>query len=225
MPSSLQIAELQQVLKRADIWQASQQSHNCHSIASGYSPLDKLLHLGGWPLNRLTEILVERVNIGEMTLILPAIAKAMEKGGWLFLIEPPFNPYAPGWLKANIDIHKMIIIQSCQEKDWLWAAEQVIAHQGICCTLFWPLKDNLSNKVLKRLQLAATQGAQLNFIFRSISVASQSSPASLRLVVKKTNKKIVNSKRVDVEVLKQSGGWSGQKVVIDLYKPSLQEIK
>jgi len=217
MPSSLQIAELQQVLKRADIWQASKQSNHYPAIVSGYASLDKLLHFGGWPLNRLTEILIERLNIGEMQLILPAIAKVMEKGGWLFLIEPPFNPYAPGWLKANINIQKMIIIQSCQEKDWLWAAEQVIGHQESCCTLFWPPKDHLSNKVLKRLQLAAAQGGRLNFIFRSISVTNQSSPASLRLVVKKTDKENTNSKSLDVEVLKQSGGWSGQKGIVDLH--------
>ena len=225
MSSSLQIVSLQQVLKRADIWQASQRRSQHHSIASGYSPLDKLLHIGGWPLNRLTEILVEQSHIGEIQLVLPAIAKAMQKGGWLFLVEPPFNPYAPAWLKANIDIQKMIIIQSCQEKDWLWAVEQVIGHQGICCTLFWPPKDNLSNKVLKRLQLAAEQGSKLNFIFRSMSVVSQSSPASLRLVVKKperemlNTRKIVHSRKIAIEVLKQSGGWSGQKVVVDLSDP------
>ncbi len=230
MSSSLQIVSLQQVLKRADIWQASQRRSQYHSIASSYSPLDKLLHIGGWPLNRLTEILLERPHIGEMQLVLPAIAKAMQKGGWLFLVEPPFNPYAPAWLKANIDIQKMIIIQSCQEKDWLWAAEQVIGHQGICCTLFWPPKDNLSNKVLKRLQLAAEQGSKLNFIFRSMSVVGQTSPASLRLVVKKTESKkpekkifnlrgIVHSRKIAIEVLKQSGGWSGQKVIVDLSDP------
>lgn len=211
---------LQQVLKRADIWQASQQLKISNSIASGYSGLDKQLHQSGWPLSRLTEILVEYNHIGEMQLILPAIAKIMKKGGWLFLIEPPFIPYAPAWLKANINIQKIVIIKSCQEtrkeRNWLWAAEQVISNQGVCCSLFWPPKDNLSNKTLKRLQLAAEQGGGLNFVFRKTAVAVQSSPASLRLVVKKKKTKLPDTQKIAIEILKQNGGWAGQKTMIDI---------
>ncbi len=217
------LLQLQQVLKRDDIWQASQRVNKGRSIASGYSQLDELLHHSGWPLNRLTEILVSRSHIGEMQLVFPAIAKAMKKGGWLFLIEPPFMPYAPAWLKADIDIQKMIIIKSCQGNNWLWAAEQIIANKGTCTSLFWPPKDNLSNKVLKRLQLAAKQGSGLNFIFRSLSVASQSSPASLRLVVNRYENHDREERKIVVEVLKQNGGWAGQKAVIELMAPDSRD--
>jgi len=213
--------QLQEVLKRSDIWQASQQVYESHSISTSYQALDDLLHFSGWPLNRLTEILIERSHIGEMQLVLPAIAKAMEPGGFLFLIEPPFMPYAPAWLKANIDLKKIVIIKSCQQQDWLWAAEQVIANQGVSCCLFWPPKDYLSNKVLKRLQLAAEQGCRLNFIFRNSSVARQSSPASLRLVIKSDNKLKYEHGVIHIELLKQAGGWAGQKVRLDLYQQRL----
>ncbi len=216
MSLPLQEVQLQDVLKRTDIWQASQKSVKNQSITTVNNRLDELLHLSGWPLNRLSEILIERFGIGEMQLILPSVAKIMQNKGWLFLIEPPFMPYAPAWLKAGIDIDKIRIIKSCEEKDYLWAAEQIIANQANACCLFWPPKDHLSNKVLKRLQLAAEKGCQLNFVFRSIAASRQSSPASLRLIVNKYHSKKNNELNLAIKVVKQSGGWSGQETILTI---------
>jgi len=204
---------LDNLLKRSDIWQASQQNTQQHALSTGYTKLDTLLHYRGWPLNALTEILVTQPHIGEIQLVLPSIVKQMQSGGALFLIEPPFSPYAPAWINAGIDINRIYIIKSCQEQDWLWVSEQVMANKGVACCLFWPPKDQLSNKVLKRLQLASKQGSPLNFIFRQSSVANQSSPASLRLVVKPESN--LNS-GLEIEILKQPGGWSGQQTSIKM---------
>lgn len=216
-------ANLKTVLKHPDIWQASKKAHHNYSIPSGYSALDSALHINGWPTNKLTEILLERPHIGEMRLVLPSIAKAMETGGWLFLIEPPFNPYAPSWIRASINIERMVVIQSCEERDWLWAAEQVMGDKAIACCLFWPVKDHLSNKILKRLQLAAKEGSRLNFIFRTMTVANQSSSASLRLIVKNNLDNQTAHQKIGIEILKQSGGWSGQKLAIKLCSESFNQ--
>ncbi|PHS15325.1 MAG: hypothetical protein COA86_13990 [Kangiella sp.] len=209
------LVSLDNLLKRSDIWQASQQNTQQtaqqHAISTGYAKLDAILHYRGWPLNALTEILVAQQHIGEIALILPSIAKKMKSGGALYLIEPPFNPYAPAWLNAGIDINQMFIIKSCQEQDWLWASEQVMGNKGVACCLFWPPKDHLSNKILKRLQLASKQGSPLNFIFRQSSVTNQSSPASLRLMLRASSK-------LEIEVIKQQGGWSGQCTSIHFSK-------
>jgi cell division inhibitor SulA len=224
---------LQEVLKRADIWQASSHSKQQSSLSTEYFSLDQSLHSSGWPLNQMTELLIERAGIGEMQLVLPALAKMHSKGGWLFLIEPPFNPYAPGWLKANIDIERMMIIKGGKQNECLWAAEKIIANQGVCCSLFWPPHDQLSNKALKRLQLAAEQGCGLNFVFRSLSAINQSSPASLRLLIKNNSKPLISlknkveqrlEKNLVVEVLKQRGGWSGQVTNFKLSLEKLQEV-
>jgi hypothetical protein len=224
---------LQEVLKRADIWQASNHSQSSASLSTGYASLDQSLHYSGWPLNQMSELLIERVGIGEMQLVLPALAKMQAKGGWLFLIEPPFIPYAPAWLKANIDIDRMMIIKAEQQQECLWAAEKIIANQGVSGSLFWPPKDQLSNKALKRLQLAAEQGHGLNFVFRSMSAISQSSPASLRLVIKNDSTSTVSKQRkigqplekqLAIQVLKQRGGWSGQAVNLRLSAEQLKEV-
>ena len=200
---------LDNLLKRADIWQGSQKTNQQHSTATGYSELDQLLHYQGWPLNSLTEILVPQPHIGEVSLVLPSVAKQMQLGGALFLIEPPFMPYAPAWVNAGIDISQISIIKSCQEQNWLWASEQVMSNKGVACCLFWPPKNHLPNKVLKRLQLASKEGSTLNFIFRHDSAAEQSSPASLRL-------KLRTGDNLEIEIIKQQGGWAGQQTSVQL---------
>lgn len=224
---------LKEVLKRADIWQASNHSQSSASLSTGYASLDQSLHYSGWPLNQISELLIERVGIGEMQLVLPALAKMQAKGGWLFLIEPPFIPYAPAWLKANINIDRMMIIKAGQQEECLWAAEKIIANQGVSASLFWPPKDQLSNKALKRLQLAAEQGHGLNFVFRSMSAVTQSSPASLRLVIKNSLNSIASQptkigqpleKKLAIQILKQRGGWSGQSVNLKLSIDQLKEV-
>ena len=205
------IVSLDSLLKRADIWQASQKKSRQHASSTGYPELDRLLHYQGWPLHSLTEILVSQSHIGEVALVLPSIAKQMQSGGALFLIEPPFIPYAPAWINAGVDINQMFIIRSCQERDWLWASEQIMANKGVACCLFWPPKDHLSNKVLKRLQLASKEGSALNFIFRQDSVVKQSSPASLRL-------KLHATANLEIEIIKQQGGWAGQQTSIQLVR-------
>ena len=120
--------------------------------------------------------------------------------------------------------NEYLLFSLSQEQDWLWATEQVMASKGVACCLFWPPKNHLSNKILKRLQLAAKEGPALNFIFRQDSIANQSSPASLRLKLRpsvnlhSTNLYSSNTQNInlDIEILKQQGGWSGQQSSLQL---------
>jgi len=216
--------QLLELLDQGDIWRGSQPRTTHMALSSGYPSFDQVLHLGGWPKNRLIEILTEQHAIGEIQLILPAIAKQMAQGGWLFLIEPPFIPYAPAWLKAGVPVERVMVIQSCNKGDELWACEQVMANASVACCLFWPVKDYLSHKHLKRLQLATQKGSALNFIFRSSEMAEQSSAASLRLLINKpiaVNRLSQAScharhRKIELSILKQPSGWSGQALQLEI---------
>jgi len=203
---------LTKVLNRPDIWQGVQKSKKAPIISTGYYELDEKLHYSGWPQNLLTEILYQQKHIGEVQLVLPAVAQSMKNGGFLFLVDPPFMPYAPAWLKAGINLKKIRIIKNRQSKESLWAAEQIMATQGVSSCLFWIQDNYLSNKLLKRLQIAAKKASLLNFIFRNNQAAMQISPASLRLVIKPIRMIQPTVRQVGVEILKQPGGWNGQKI-------------
>ncbi len=201
------------------IWQGSQQRCYMLSMTSHYPVLDQALKIGGWPLNRLTELLLKQAHIGEIQLLLPAIAEAMQNGGWLFLINPPFVPYAPAWIKFGIAIERIRVVQSTQEGELAWACEQVMGNSAVACCLYWPVRDRLSNKVLKRLQLATAKGSQLNFIFRTQQAMSQSSPASLRLLidlVDPSHLMNVKKRHLKIDIIKQPQGWNGQSLLLDL---------
>ena len=82
--ASLPLAE---VLARGDIWRGDMlPGLPENAIASGHAALDAELPGGGWPQGSLSEILVDRCGQGEMSLLLPALARLSQAGGWLALI-------------------------------------------------------------------------------------------------------------------------------------------
>ena len=69
MPNTDSITSL---LMRQDIWRGGSQSSIRRTITTGHKPLDRLLH-GGWPVGALTELLIQKSGVGELTLLLPML--------------------------------------------------------------------------------------------------------------------------------------------------------
>ena len=103
---------LEKLLENPRIWRGSSQIDARAGLASGYPKLDRCLPGGGWPLAALTEILIEQYGIGELRLLMPALAQlSVEKTqveytepGWIAWIAPPFQPYAPALQQYGIDL-------------------------------------------------------------------------------------------------------------------------
>ena len=121
-PLPLALAE---VLARGDIWRGDTlASLPEKALPSGHPELDEELPGGGWPRGNLTEILVDRSGLGEMTLLLPALARLSAEGGWLALVGPPWLPHALAWPEAGIDAKVLRRLQAAAEGratfTWLW---------------------------------------------------------------------------------------------------------
>ena len=100
---------LEKLLENPKVWRGSSQAGIRTGLASGYPKLDRYLPGGGWPLEALTEILTGQYGIGELRLLMPALAQlsrdetqAQYSGsseyaepGWIAWVAPPFQPYAP----------------------------------------------------------------------------------------------------------------------------------
>ena len=72
---------LADVLARGDVWRGDTLATLPESaIPSGHAELDAELPGGGWPRGNLTEILVDRSSVGEMSLLLPALARLSADG-------------------------------------------------------------------------------------------------------------------------------------------------
>lgn len=190
---------LHQVLSGCAVWRGNDVPLPATpSLPSEFSALDGELPGGGWPVGALTEILSDCAGIGELSLLLPALARLTRQGLGVVWIAPPFVPYAPALAAAGIDPRHCLVVAPETGRDSLWVAEQALRSGACGAVLAWPEK-NVDYRSLRRLQLAADEGAACAFLFRPESVATLPSPAPLRLTL------ALEEKHLCVRLLKRRG--------------------
>lgn len=190
---------LDDLIQRADIWRGGE-APPPSGLASGYPALDALLN-GGWPAGALVEILSEYRGIGELRLLLPALAGLTQEKRWLVFIAPPYIPYAPALVRAGVQLNHVLQIHPQTRTDALWALEQALRSGSCGAVLAWPQRADAAS--LRRLQLAAETGDCLGFLFRKPSAGRESSPAAVRLRLAPAQ----TAAGLSIEVLKRRGGW------------------
>jgi len=191
---------LAQLTQDARLWQASQwQDYQCAAVATTYPELDTVLAGGGWPVGSLTELLCDQPGIGELTLLLPALAHLSQQPRWQAWVAPPFIPYGPALEAQGVRIDRLLRINAVQGKARLWAMEQALRSGSCSVVLGWLGRVNTAD--LRRLQLAAKVGDCCGFLFRPLPAQQQHSPVPLRLVLKP------HRRGLQLHILKRRGGW------------------
>lgn len=145
---------------------------------TGWAALDAALPTGGWPAAALSEILLPADGVGELQLVLPALARLTQGPRPVVVVAPPYMPCVAGWRQAGVDMHRVEIV-CAGDKDALWAAEQCLRSASCTAVLAWPRQADAT--ALRRLQVAAAGGQALAFVFRDRRYRGQASPAALRL--------------------------------------------
>lgn len=201
---------LESLLQRADIWRGGAASP-VESLPSGSTALDALLPGGGLPRGALTEILIEREGIGELSLLLPALARATRDERWLVFVAPPHIPYAPALARAGVALSRVLIVHARNAQERLWAIEQALRAGTASMVLAW--LAHAESKALRRLQLAAEAGDSCGVLYRSVRGAEEASPAALRLKLEPAS---AEGARVAVHILKRRGGWPIGPVVVEV---------
>lgn len=148
--------------------------------STGLQALDAALPVPGWPESGLVEVLTPAAGLGELSLILPALAAITAAGHPVLLVAPPHRPCVQTWQQAGVRLAQLHVLQA-QGNGICWAMEQGL--RAGCCgaVLGWPMAPD--DKTLRRLQVAAEHGKTLGFIFREAASARHASPAPLRLAV------------------------------------------
>lgn len=178
---------LEALLANPRVWRARSRTRGGRGLSSGYEVLDRHLPDGGWPQQSLTEILTGDYGIGELQLLMPALANLSieEPGagntepGWIAWVAPPFQPYAPALQKCGIDLDRLLIVRPRDNSEVLWSAEQALSSGTCAAVLLWP--EKLDDQASRRLQLAAEKGRSWAVAFRPLSARSQPSAAALRI--------------------------------------------
>ena len=72
------------------------------TVPTGFAALDRELPGAGWPRGALTEILGQREGVGELQLVLPALAALSASGRRVVWLAPPHLPSAPALAAAEV---------------------------------------------------------------------------------------------------------------------------
>lgn len=189
-------------------------------LSTRFTSLDDALPTGGWP-SAITELLTDCAGIGELSLLLPALAEVSCDRG-IVLVAPPWQPYAPAWADTGIDLDRLLILPSCTMRDGLACAEMSLRSGACGAVLVW--EDGLDalpgqtipDLALRRLQLAADSGNAAALLFRAPRQAVQPSPAAVRIRLQR------RPAGLELTLFKRRGRSGSQQVMLDPYPASLR---
>ena len=185
---------LDTILKHPGVWRRSAAAqHHVRAVPTGLAELDAQLPGGGWPCGALSEILFAYDGLGELSLLMPALAELTQKKQRVVFVAPPYIPYAPALAAHGLDLRHVVQIDA-NTNDGAWSAEQCLRSGSCGAVLSWMQQADYTQ--LRRLQLAAESGDALAFLFRPARVADKASPAALRLQLH------ADAGQVDIEILK-----------------------
>ena len=188
------------------LWRGRDRYNDDQSVPTGFSSLDKALPAHGWCVGGITEMLSSHQGIGELSLLLPALSKITSEGQWAAFINPPYIPYAPALGNAGIHLERLLIIDSRNDTDTLWSAEQLLRSGLFASVVAWVTRSNAQKQ--RRLQIAAEAGKTWATVYRPCQARDEHSPVSARMHLS-----IVNN-RLMLDLFKVRGG-SPQSVVIN----------
>jgi protein ImuA len=166
------------------------------------SALDAVLPGGGWQSGTVIELMPASDGIGELSLLMPALARITQGERHVAMIAPPYIPFAPALLRHGLRLEHFWIIRAQSAADILWSAEQTLRCKSFGAVLTWPTA--IRDREVRRLQLAAEAGNSIGFLYRPPSAARESSPAAVRLRLQADAKG-----RLSIDVIKCRGARAG----------------
>ena len=202
---------LTEILQRHPVWRGGSLGQAIAALPTGFAALDAELPGAGWPRQALTEILVDQTGIGELELILPALATLTSAGRRTVWVAPPHVPYAPALAAAGVDLVNLLVVRAPERRDALWAAEQAL-RSGSCHALAaWLPKPRYAE--LQRLAVAAEASHAAAFLFRPLAAADESSPAALRVALEAAGSEL------HLRIVKRRGSPLARPVRLALKRP------
>lgn len=205
------MAALEEILQQHPVWLGGAPSAFSPAISTTYEALDQALPGGGWPTGALTEILGSRDGIGELQLVLPALAKLTSSAKRVVWLAPPHLPYAPALAAAGVDLAHLAVVRAPGRRDALWAAEQVL--RGGCCHALLGWFPRAGYEELRRLAVAAESSPAWVALFRPREAAQEPSPACLRLALEP------DGEVLSVRILKRRGAPAAAPLRLPVKRP------
>ena len=127
------MAALEEILQQHPVWRGGAPQLAAPAVPTGYAALDRAAR------RRLAERGADRdlgsqEGIGELQLVLPALAALTSAGKRVVWLAPPHLPYAPALAAAGVELANLAVVRAPGRRDALWAAEQAL-RAGSCHAL------------------------------------------------------------------------------------------
>src|SRR2546423_7955569 len=105
-------SELARLLEHPAIWRGTSVART-ETLPTGFGALDERLPGRGWPRSGLIEILVSRFGVGELTLLLPALAALTRRpmARWCVWVAPPLVPFAPSLAAHGVLLERLLVVR------------------------------------------------------------------------------------------------------------------
>jgi protein ImuA len=167
-------------------------SDYARGVATGYAVCDAYLPWQGWPIGAMTELITDKIGCGEISLLLPAMARLSQQRRSILCIGVPHALFAPALRQVGVDVSRVWQINPSpllrQYKDHLWSAEQALKTGVPGMVILWSAaRSNSTTETLRRLHMACSGRDTLLIHFRDPSCIAQPSPAWLRVGFTVTN--------------------------------------
>ena len=211
-------ASVEQLLQRhsARLWRARETGNGAAAavptgLPTGYAALDRCLPGAGWPRQGLIEILADQRGIGELRLLLPALAALCRDEVAAGEVYPSPRPDPAGSAHAGSGMPShdrgsggwiaWVSPPYCPYAPSLaawgidvgrmlvvngagateWAMDQALRSESCSAVLGW--SNPRDPHALRRLQLAAEASRSLAVLYRPLQAGLTHSPAVLRLAL------------------------------------------
>ena len=206
----------QNLLKHPLLWRGQQltQHGSQPTVHTGFERLDEHLPGQGWPLGGLVEMLLAHAGIGELRLLVPALAALQNSlhDSWSVWINPPFIPYAPALQAAGVNGKRLLVVHPKTAEDFLWTLEATCKSASCGAVLAWPVADKLKPQDTRRIQMAAKQGHTFACLFRTLAKRHINSMAELRLALHPAK----TPHHLLLDIVKRRGGWPIEQLKLTL---------
>lgn len=166
-------------LHNLNAWERQPSPSTSLVTTSGIDGLDELLPAGGWPKSGLVEVIVPDEYTDVMSLLMPALVRISQQGGWIAMVTPPCQ--ARTRLFADTDLNPVRVLQVNPHpgRSALWTAESMLQSGNCGVVLAWP---NCNTELMdKRLQKAAASGKALCILIRYEGLSTPPSGVDVRL--------------------------------------------
>ena len=176
-------SKIQKLIEKQLVWKATEGTKKKEKkIPSGFLNLDEAI--GGWPSSNVIELIHKEEGIGEISILTPLMARLSKTtNSWIVLVNPPYIPYAPSITARDINLSKILVIQSNHHCEMLWAMEQALSAQDCSIVIGWPKQIN--ERTIRKFKAAARQGETIGFYIIDPKQSLVNSSVSHKILVEK----------------------------------------